>query len=128
MLAFARRLTIGVEHDRLMMVEKHILKDVYDEKALIKLGYISDHSVLLCKVKLVETWIRREEVNEAPRIGIEKLREQQYEGDGVKDLDSKVGEWKKDIVGKKKVVQMWGRGFQSKKGMCRQDIHPKEDI
>ena len=39
---------------------------------------ISDHYVVLCKVKLVCTWInRREWVNEPVRVRSEKLREQQ---------------------------------------------------
>ena len=37
---------------------------------------LSDHHVVLCKVRLVDAWIkRREVVNEARRIRSEKLRD-----------------------------------------------------
>ena len=40
---------------------------------------ISDHSVLLCKFKLVGLWIKRmDEVNEGIKIRRKELREQQY--------------------------------------------------
>ena len=40
---------------------------------------LSDHHVVLCKVRLVRVWIkRREEVVETIRIRSEKLREHQY--------------------------------------------------
>ena len=40
---------------------------------------ISDHHIVLCKVRLVGAWIKRSEVvDRAKRIRREKLREHQY--------------------------------------------------
>ena len=51
---------------------------------------ISDHHVVLCKVRLVGTWIkRRDVVNEASRIKSEKLKEHQYREGYAMSLERK---------------------------------------
>ena len=54
-----------------------MLKYVHDVKTLRKMGWgIADHSVVLFKVRLVGTWIKRwEKVNGTGRIESENLRE-----------------------------------------------------
>ena len=69
----------------LALVKKPILACVCDVSAVREMGRgLSDHHVVVCKVRLVSAWIkRREGVNGARRIRSGKLREDQYmEGDG----------------------------------------------
>ena len=55
---------------------------------------LSDHHVVLCKVKLVGAWIkRREVVVGALRIRSEKLRENQYRERYARSLEGKGVEW-----------------------------------
>ena len=55
---------------------------------------LSDHHVILCKVKLVDAWIKRREVMDgARRIRSEKLREYQYIEGYVRSLEGKGVEW-----------------------------------
>ena len=67
-------------------------------------GSVSDHYVVLCKVRLVSEWMkRRGVVNEAWRIRSDKLSEHYYvEGYG-KYLESKRLQWNEDG----NVNQMW---------------------
>ena len=69
----------------LVLVKKDMLHYVQDVKAVkgMRRG-LSGHHVVLCKVRLVDTWIRREMVNGVRRIRSEKLREHQYIGIKVK--------------------------------------------
>ena len=47
----------------LVLVRKDMLRFVQDVKAVRGMGQgISDHHVILCKVRLVRTWIKRREV------------------------------------------------------------------
>ena len=65
---------------------------------------LSDHHVLLCKVRLVGAWIkRREVVVGARRIRSEKLREHQYREGYAKSLEGKGVEWGGDNI----VKHMW---------------------
>ena len=51
---------------------------------------LSDHHAVLCKVRLVGTWIKRKEVVvEARRIRIEKLGEHQYKEGYARSLEGK---------------------------------------
>ena len=51
---------------------------------------LSDHHVVMCKVRLVGTWIkRREVVIESRKLRNEKLREQQYIEEYVRYFESK---------------------------------------
>ena len=55
---------------------------------------LSDHHVVLCKVRLVGTWIkRREVVVGARRIRSQKLKEYQYREGYARSLEGKGGEW-----------------------------------
>ena len=64
----------------LVLVKKDLLRYVQDLRAVRGIGRdLSDHHVVLCKVRLVGTWIKRREViNGARRIRSEKLREHQH--------------------------------------------------
>ena len=73
----------------LMLVKKDMLHFVQDVRAVRGMGQgISDHHVVLCKVRLVGTWIKwREIVDNARRIRSEKLREHQYREGYPRSLD-----------------------------------------
>ena len=70
----------------LVLVKKDMLRYVQDVRAVREMGQgpflvhsILDHHVVLCKVRLVGTWIKRGEVvGRARRIRSEKLRIHQY--------------------------------------------------
>ena len=64
----------------LLLVKKDMLHFIQDVKAVRGMGQgISDHHIVLCKVRLVGAWIKRREVVVGTRkIRSEKLREQQY--------------------------------------------------
>ena len=65
---------------------------------------LSDHHVVVCKVRLVETWInRREVVVGAKRNKSEKLREHQYREGYARSLEGKGVEWDGD----NNVEHMW---------------------
>ena len=58
---------------------------------------LSDHHVVLCKVRLVGVWIkRREVVVGARRIRSEKLREHQYREGYARSLEGKGIKWDGD--------------------------------
>ena len=77
----------------LLLMKRDVLRYMQDVRAVRGMGRgLSDHYVLLCKIKLVGAWIkRREVVDRARRTKSEKLREHQYregyarslEGNGV---------------------------------------------
>ena len=61
----------------LVLLKTHMLRYVQDVRAVrgMRRG-LSDHHVVLCKVRLEGTWIKKNEVIDgARRIGREKLRE-----------------------------------------------------
>ena len=89
----------------LVLVKKAKLRYVQDVMTVRGMGRgLSDHHVVLCKVKLVPTWIKsREVVNGARRIRNEKWREHQYMEGYTRCLKSKSIDW--DLVGN--VEQMW---------------------
>ena len=66
----------------LVLLKKDMLHYVQDLRAITGIGRgLSDHHVILCKVKLVGVWIKRTEVMVgAKRNRSEKLREHQYRG------------------------------------------------
>ena len=65
---------------------------------------ISEHYVVLCKVKLVEAWIkRREVVIGARRIRSKKLRKHQYREGYTRSLEGKGVEWDGD----NNIEHMW---------------------
>ena len=67
---------------------------------------LSDHFVVLCKVRLVGAWIkRREVVVGARRIRSEKLKEHQYREGYVRSLERKEVEWDGD----NNVKYMWNQ-------------------
>ena len=69
-------------------------------------GCLSDHHVVLCKVRLVGAWIkRREVVNEERKIRSKKLREHQYMERYTRFLESKRVEWDEG----RNVELMWGK-------------------
>ena len=73
---------------------KDMLCYVQDVKAVRGMGRgLSDHHIVLCKVRLVGEWIkRREVVVGARRIRSEKLREHQYKERYARSLEGKVVE------------------------------------
>ena len=76
-----------------------------DVRAVRGMGQgISDHHVVLCKVRLVGTWIKRGEVVDgARRIINEKLREHHY----TKRYTGSFGGKRVECDGEKNVEQMW---------------------
>ena len=79
----------------LVLVKKDILHYVQDVRAVRVMGQdLSDHYVVLCKVRLVGTCMKRkEEVDGARRIRSEKLREDQHGKKYTSYLESKKLEW-----------------------------------
>ena len=65
---------------------------------------LSDHYVVLCKVRLVGTWVnRRTVVVVARRIRSEKLKEHQYREGYARSIEAKGVEWDGD----NNVEYMW---------------------
>ena len=64
----------------LVLVKMDMLRYVQDVRAVRGIGRsLSDHHAVLCKVRLVGSWIkRREGVDGTRRIRSEKLREYQH--------------------------------------------------
>ena len=64
----------------LVLMKRDMLRYVQDVRVVKGMGRgLSDHHVVLCKIRLVGTWIkRREVVVGARRIRSEKLREDRY--------------------------------------------------
>ena len=64
----------------LVLVNRDMLEYMQDVRVVRGMGHgLSDHYVVLCKVRLVGAWIKRREVLVgARRIRSEKLREHQY--------------------------------------------------
>ena len=75
----------------LVLLKKDMLRFVQDVRAVRGMVRdISDHYVVLCKVKEVGTWIkRREVVDGARRIRSEKLRENQDIEEYARSLERK---------------------------------------
>ena len=74
-----------------MLVKKDMLRYVQDVRAVGGMGRgLSDHHVVLCKVRLVGAWTkRREVVVGANMIKSEKLREHQYREGYARSLERK---------------------------------------
>ena len=79
----------------LVLVKKDMLRFVQNMRAVRGMGWdISDHYVVLCKVRLVGKRIkRREVVGGARRIITEKLREHQHREEYARSLEGKRVEW-----------------------------------
>ena len=91
----------------LVLVKKDMLHYVRLVRGIGK--GLSDNHIVLCKVRLVGTWIkRREAVHDGRRIRSEKLREHQYIKGYAKCFDS-----------------LLAREFQLREGVCRSNLHPK---
>ena len=75
----------------LVLVKRDMLRYVQDVRAVGGMGRgLSDHHVVLCKVRLVGTWIkRREVVIVARRIRSKKLREHQHRERYARSLEGK---------------------------------------
>ena len=89
----------------LVLVKRNMLRYVQDVRAVRGMGRdFSDHYVVLCKVRLVGTWIkRREVVVGARRIRSEKLREHKCREGYAWSLKGKGVEWDGDD----NVEHMW---------------------
>jgi hypothetical protein len=76
----------------LVLVKKEMLKYVMDVRAVRGLGMgISDHHVVLCKIKLVGAWMERKVSGmEVGRIRSERLNEQEYNEEYMRQLSNKV--------------------------------------
>ena len=74
-----------------LVLVKEILKYVLDVKSVRGLGMgLSDHYVVLCKIKLVEAWMKRKVIRkEVGRIKSEKLNEKGNKDKYLKALASK---------------------------------------
>ena len=84
----------------LVRVKKDMLHYVHDMRAVrgMERG-LSDHHVVLCKVKLVGAWIkRREAVVGARRIKSKKLKEHKYREGYARSLEGKGIEWDGDNI------------------------------
>ena len=75
----------------LVLVKRDMMRYVQDMRVVKGIGRgLSDHYVVLCKVRLVGAWIKkREVVVGARRIRTEKLREHEYREGYARSL-----EWK----------------------------------
>ena len=75
----------------LLLVKRDMLRCVQDVRAVRGMGRgLSDHHVVLCKVRLVGAWIkRREVVVGARRIRSEEKREHHYREGYVRSLERK---------------------------------------
>ena len=89
----------------LVLVKKDMLRYVQDVRVVRGMGRcLSDHHVVLCKVKLVFTWIKkREVVNGTRRIRSDKLRSHQYIEGYIRCFESK----RVDCYVGGNVEQMW---------------------
>ena len=88
----------------LVMVKRDMLKYVQDVRAVRGMGQgLSYHHVVLCKVRLIGAWIKREVVVGARRIRSEKLRDHQYREGYARSLEGKGVEWDGDD----NVEHMW---------------------
>ena len=87
------------------LVKKDMLRYVQDASPVRGMGRgLSDHHVVLCKVRLVGAWIkRRGVVLGARRIRSEKLREHQYREEYARSLEGKGVE----LNEKNNVEYMW---------------------
>ena len=75
----------------LVLVKEDMLRFVQGVRAVRGMGRdISDHHVVLCKVRLMRTWIKRGEVVDRARmIRSEKLREHHYREEYARSLERK---------------------------------------
>ena len=89
----------------LVLVKRDMLRYLQDVKAVRGMGRgLSDHHVVLCKVRLVGAWSkRREVVVGARRIRSDKLKELQYRKGYARSLERKGVEWD----GENYVEHMW---------------------
>ena len=79
----------------LLLVKRDMLRYVQDVRVMRGMGCdLSDHHVVLCKVRLVGACIkRREVVVGARRIRNEELREHQYRDGYARSLEGQGVEW-----------------------------------
>ena len=82
----------------LVLAKRDMLRYVQDVRAVRAVGRcLSNHQVVLCKVRLVGAWTkRREVVVRARRIRSEKLREHQYREGYARSLEGKGVQWDGD--------------------------------
>ena len=83
----------------LVLVRKDMQRYMQDVRTVRGMGQVlSDHYVVLCKIKLVRTWIKRSDVvNEVRKIRSEKLREHQYREGYARSLEGKRVKWNREI-------------------------------
>ena len=79
----------------LVLLKIDMLHYVQDIRVVSRMGEgLSDHYVILCKVRLVGAWIKRiDVVYVARKIRSEKLKEQLYIEGYARCSESKGGEW-----------------------------------
>ena len=84
----------------LVLMKKDILLFLQDVRAMGGMGRgISDHCAVMCKVRLVGTWIRwREVMDGARRIRSEKLKEHKYREEYARSLEKKRLEWDGETI------------------------------
>ena len=89
----------------LILVKRGMQRYVQDVRVVRGMGFVlSDHHVVLCKVRLVRAWIKwREVVVGTWRIGSEKLREHQCREGYARSLEEKGVEFDGD----NNVEHMW---------------------
>ena len=88
----------------LVLMKRDMLLYVQDVMVVKGMRRLSDHSVLLCIVRLLGAWIkRRKVVNKARRIRSLKLREHQYREGYARSLECK----RVESNGKNNVEHMW---------------------
>ena len=104
----------------LVQVKKDILRYVQDVRVVrgMERG-LSNHHIVLCKLRLIGTWIkRREVVVGARRTRSEKLRQHQYREGYARSLERKRVEWDGDS----NVEHMWEQVkramFESAREIC----------
>ena len=104
----------------LVQGKKDMLHFVQDVRAVRGMGRgISDHHVVLCKVRLVGVRIKkREVVDKARRIRSEKMREHQYREDDARSLEGKRVEWFGENNVKHMLEQVKQAIFESSREVC----------
>ena len=81
----------------LALVKRNMMRYVQDVRAVRGMGRdLSDHHVLICKIRLVLEWIKRR-VEVGPRkIRNDKMREHHYREEYARSLEGKELDWDGD--------------------------------
>lgn len=89
----------------LVLVKKEMMRDILDVKAIRGLnGGISDHMIVLCKLRLIGSWVKKRQVEcKVGRIRSERLTEAVKSQEYVRILEGR----KEEMDGHVDVGQMW---------------------